>query len=179
MTKNKSLVLYIFWIYWVSSRSLISAFFISSFCSLMLYISKGSVSLDKEVFNALLEVMWFCFPIVFSLTYIISFLLVFKALLHVEFKNLHVEIYNCKFEPIKEPNLSDITTLWRKWLFVTFWILIFIFVLFVGISKLFFSDFSILSFINGFSVYVLISLIGAGVFSFGLQKSKQVGVIDA
>jgi len=176
MLNNFYLKLYAYWLFWVSSRSFVVAVFISSFCSLMFYISKGSNSLDADVYKALYEIGLFCFPIAFSFTFIISFLLVFRAVFSYKFKNLQLELYNCKHELIQKPNLSDVTSLWRKWLLITFWILIVFFVIVLGFSKLVFGILPSMSFINGVNMYILISIIGGLVFAFGLKRCKKVGI---
>lgn len=170
-----NLQLYFFWFWWVSSRSALFAAVISIFCAVLVYVSKGFMSLDKEVLNALLQIVYFCFPIAFSFTFIISFLLVFKALFKHNFKGFNIELYNCAHELIKDPQLSDVTSLWRKWLFVTLWVILVFLVLFFGVMKIFF-EIEPLSLLNGISAYTLVSIFGGLIFVFGVKRCKKIGI---
>lgn len=167
--------LYIFWLWWVSSRSVFSALFISTLCAVLVYISKGSMTIDKEVLKALFEVIYFCFPISFSFTLILSFLLVFKVLFKHRFKGFRLELYDCSHEPIQDPLLSDVTFLWRKWLFVSLWVIVIFMVLVFGLMKLFF-DIEPLSLLNGLSAYLLVVVFGGVVFTFGVKRCKKIGI---
>lgn len=175
---NKYLQLYLFWLLWVTFVSSVVAIFISVLSSLLLYISKGFHSLNKEVLMALYDVAVFSFPIAFSLSFILSLLLVFKALFKHKFKGFKIELYNCSYEVLDKPLISDIMQLWRKWLFLTFWFIIIFLVIVLGFSKLFFNTLP-LEYLNGLSVYLLVVSLGGAVFILGLMRCKKIGIKDA
>ncbi|PHR57886.1 MAG: hypothetical protein COA44_05315 [Arcobacter sp.] len=146
--------------------------------SLAIYISKGANALNKESLMALKEVFYFSFPISFSLSLILMFLLVFKEVFFHNIGRYRLYLYDCKDECIEKPLLSDVTMLWRKWLFVTLWIILIILVIFLGLYKLFTGGFPI-EWINGWSLTFLIFIFGGLVFSFGLSRCKKVRIKDA
>jgi hypothetical protein len=170
--------LYLFWLVWVSTRSFLAAFALALFTSLMLYFAKGSAALNTDTFLALREIVYLSFPVTFSLSLIIALLLVFKALFaHTIERSLFV-LYDCKHEKIDNILLSDVTMLWRKWLFLTVWIILLFLVLLLGGSKLLFGTFPPLTWFNGYSLYLLIMLFGGGVFVFIINKCKKIGIED-
>ena len=175
---TRYLQLYLFWLLWVSLVSAFISIFLSLFASLLVYISKGFQSLNKEVFQALFDIVSFAFPIAFSLSFIIALLLVFKALFRHEFKGFTLELYNCSNEVLDKPLLSEITLLWRKWLFVTLWSILIFLVLVMGLSKLIFGEVP-LEYLNGISVYLLVVSLGGLVFVLGINRCKKVGIKDA
>ena len=170
--------LYLFWLMWVSLVSAFIAIFLSFFASLLVYISKGFQSLNKEVFQALFDIVSFAFPIAFSLSFILALLLVFKALFKHNFKDFNLELYDCSYKAIDKPLLSDITQLWRKWLFFTLWAIMIFIVIIFGISKLLFGVLP-LAYLNGLTAYLLVISLGGAVFVFGINRCKKVGFKDA
>lgn len=174
---NKYLQLYLFWLVWVSVVSSITAIFLSVVSSLLLYISKGFQSLNEKVLMALYDVAVFSFPIAFSLSFILSLLLVFKALFKHEFKSFEVELYNCSYEVLEQPLVSDVMQLWRKWLFLTFWFIVIFLVIVLGIYKLIFDELP-LAYLNGITIYLMVVSLGGAVFVLGLMRCKKIGIKD-
>jgi len=170
--------LYIFWLKWVGSRTLLLSGFFSFLISLIIYFSKGATTLNKESFLALEEVFYFSFPVTFSLSLILMLLLVFKQVFFHKIGGYKVYLYDCKDECIQSPLLSDVTMLWRKWLFVTLWAILIFLVLFLGLYKLFTNTFALV-WINGWSLTFLIATLGGAVFSVGLSRCKKVRIKDA
>lgn len=170
--------LYLFWFGWVSIRSFLSALGLALFAALIVYIAKGFTPLNTEVLSALKEIGYLSFPITFSLSLILSLLLVFKALFLKTIDGFRFILYDCQHEKIENVLLSDIIMLWRKWLFVTVWAILLFFVLVLGISKLIFGVYPPLSWFNGFTLYLLVMLLGGGVFVFVVKKCKKVGIED-
>lgn len=179
MSKKFYFKLYLFWASWVSIKSVAYALFLSFFSALLVYISKGFAPLNRETFLALKEIFFISFPIAFSLSFIIVLLLVFKALFSQKIEGHSFVLHNCAHEKIEEPLLSDVTGLWRKWLFVTLWAIVLFLVLLIGLSKLLFGVFPPLSWFNGLSLYFLIISLGGIVFVFGIKSCKKIGIIDA
>lgn len=126
---------------------------------------------------ALYDVAIFSFPIAFSLSFILALLLVFKALFNHKFKDFKVELYNCSYEVLDKPLVSDVMPLWRKWLFLTFWFIVIFLVIVLGIYKLIF-DVLPLAYLNGITVYLMVVSLGGAVFVLGLMKCKKVGIKD-
>ena len=178
LAKSFYLKLYLFWFTWVGFRTLLSAFFLSAFSSLLVYISKGFAPLNKETFFALSEVFYFVFPIFASLAFIISLLLVFKALFSQKIEGKIFKLYDCEDNQIEEPLISDVTMLWRKWLFVTVWAILIFLVIFIGFFKIILGDFPPITWFNAQSLYVLISILGGIVFVLGIIRCKKIRIKD-
>lgn len=169
---------YLFWLVWVSVYSFLTASVLALFTALIVYIGKGSVPLNLETLAALKEIVSLSFPITFSLSLIVALLLVFKAFFSHKVEGFSFVLYDCKDEKVENVLLSDVTALWRKWLFMTVWMILFFLVLFLGISKLLFGVFPPLQWFNGYSLYLLITLFGGGVFVFVVKSCKKIGIID-
>ena len=179
LAKSFYLKLYIFWLTWVSLRTLLSAFTLSCLASLTVYMSKGFAPLNKQTLSALSEVFYFAFPIFTSLSLIICLLLVFKALFSKKIEKRSIKLYDCEDERIQKPLLSDVTMLWRKWLFVTVWAILIFLVLFIGLYKIALGEFPPLSWFNVQSLYALISILGGIVFVFGINRCNKIRISDA
>ena len=172
------LKIYLFWLVWVSVYSFLAASVLALFTALMVYIAKGFADLNLEKLAALKEIVYLSFPITFSLSLIIALLFVFKALFTHKVEGFSFVLYDCKDEKIDNVLLSDVTALWRKWLFITVWMILLFLVLFLGASKLLFGVFPPLEWFNGCSLYLLIMLFGGGVFVFVLNRCKKIGIIN-
>jgi hypothetical protein len=179
MMKSSKLLyakVYLFWFIWISVRSFLAALALALFTALMVYIFKGFATLNMETFLALREIVYLSFPITFSLSLIIALLLVFKALFAHTIGDVSFVLYDCKHEKVDDILLSDVTMLWRKWLFITVWMILLFLVLLLGVSKLIFGVFPPLAWFNGYSLYLLIMLFGGGVFVFVVNRCKKIGI---
>ena len=170
------LKLYLFWLGWVTLRAFILSLILAIFSAFIVYIYKGFAPLNEATFLALKEIIYLSFPIGFSLSFILVLLLVFKALFSQRIAGHRFVLYDCKHEEIDSPLLSDVMMLWRKWLFITVWMILLFSVLCIGLSKLLFGSFPPLSWFNAYSLYLLVSVLGGGAFVFVVKKCKKVGV---
>ncbi len=168
--------LYLFWLTWITLRTLTGAMIISISSALIVYIYKGFAPLNKATFLALKEIVYLSFPIGFSLSFILVLLLVFKALFSNQIAGFKFVLYDCKQEVIGLPLLSDVMSLWRKWLFITVWMVLFFTVLFIGMAKLFFGSFPPLSWFNPYTLYLLVVILGGAAFVLVVKKCKKVGI---
>ncbi len=178
-SKTFYLKLYLFWAVWVSIRALLYACVLSLVATAAVYAFKGFAPLHKATFLALQEIVLFSFPIAFSMSFIVALLLVFRALFLQKIDAFRFELYSCSGEKIQKPLLSDITAIWRKWLFVTLWTILIFMVLFLGISKLLFGSFPPLSWLNGWSLYLLVMTLGGAVFVFIVHKCTKIKILNA
>lgn len=173
------LKLYLFWVSWVSLRALLFASVLSVIAALGVYALKGFAPLESATFSALGQIVIFTFPIFFSLSFIISLLLVFHALFASKIAGFRLELYDCAGEKIEKPLLSDVTGIWRKWLFLSIWVILLFLVLLLGISALFRGSFPPLSWLNGWSLYLLVMSLGGAVFLFVVQRCTKIKIVNA
>lgn len=174
--KSFYLKLYLFWLNWVTLRTLVLSIVLAILSALTVYSYKGFAPLNKATLSALNEIVYLSFPIAFSLSFILVLLLVFKALFSKKIEGYRFVLYNCKQEKIDTPLLSDVIMLWRKWLFITVWMILFFLVLFIGVSKLLFGVFPPLSLFNAYTLYALVAVFGGITFVFVVKKCKKVGI---
>lgn len=177
--KSFYLKLYLFWLNWVTFRTLVLSIALAILSALAVYAYKGFPALNKATLLALNEIGYLSFPITFSLSFILVLLLVFKALFSKKIEGYSFILYNCKQEKIDSPLLSDVIMLWRKWLFITVWMILFFLVLFIGASKLLSGSFPPLTFFNAYTLYVLVAVFGGITFLFVVKKCKKVGIKHA
>jgi hypothetical protein len=173
------LKLYLFWAVWVSIRALLYAAVLSFATAAAVYAVKGFAPLEKSTFLALQEIIFFSFPVAFSLSFIVVLLLVFRALFSQKIEGFRFELYSCAGEKIEKPLLSDVTGTWRKWLFVTIWAILIFMVLVLGVSTLLFGSFPPLSWLNGWSLYLLVMTLGGAVFVFVVHKCTKIKIRNA
>lgn len=173
------LKLYLFWAVWVSIRALLYAAVLSLAAAAAVYALKGFAPLEKATFLALGEIVLFSFPVAFSLSFIVVLLLVFRALFSQKIDGFRFELFNCTGEKIEKPLLSDVTGIWRKWLFITIWVILIFMVLFLGLSTLLFGSFPPLSWLNGWSLYLLVMTLGGAVFVFVVHKCTKIKILNA
>ncbi len=177
-TKRFYAKLYLFWAFWVSLRSSVYALLLSLFSALIVYIAKGFPPLNEESVLALKEIAYLSFPVAFSLSFIISLLLVFKELFSRKIDGYRLTLYSCAGEKLVDPLLSDVMGIWRKWLFITVWMILIFLVIFLGLWKLISGDFPPLSWFNGLSLYGLVITLGGAAFVIGVKKCKKIGISD-
>lgn len=174
--KSFYLKLYLFWLNWVTLRTLFVSIVLSMLSALSVYAYKGFSPLNEATLSALKEIGYLSFPIAFSLSFILVLLLVFKALFLKKIDSCSFVLYDCKQEEIDSPLLSDVIMLWRKWLFITVWMILFFLVLFIGVSKLLFGSFPPFSWFNPYTLYLLVALFGGITFVFVVKKCKKIGI---
>ena len=177
--KGFYLKLYLFWLFWVSSRSVALAALLSCLSALVIYLSKGMAPLNQETMVALKEIAFLSFPIAFSLSFIITLLLVFKALFSQKIDGKKICLYDCQQRLIEKPLLSDVTMIWRKWLFRTIWTIIIFLVIFVGLWRLISGELLTTEWFNGLNLYLLVITFGGAVFVFGIKTCKKIRIKDA
>lgn len=172
------LKLYLFWAVWVSIRTLLYAAVLSLAIAGAMYALKGFAPLEKATLLALGEIVLFSFPVAFSLSFIVVLLLVFRALFSQTIDGFRFELYSCAGEKIEKPLLSDVTGTWRKWLFITIWAILIFLVLFLGVSSLVLGSFPPLSWLNGWSLYLLVMTLGGAVFVFVVHKCTKIKILN-
>ena len=168
--------LYLFWLTWVSLRTLFISIVLSLFSAVMMYIYKGFAPLNEETFMALLDIVYLSFPIASSFSFILMLLFVFRALFTQEIDTKSFTLYDCQSKEITNPSVSDVMGLWRKWLFITVWMILLFLVLFIGLAKLLFDVFPPAYWFNAYSLYLLVSTLGGLVFIFAVKKCKKIGI---
>ena len=175
--KSFYLKLYLFWAVWVSLTSLFFASLLSLLAAFIAYLSKGMPHLTSQTILALKEVAFLSFPVTFSLSFIVMLLMVFKKIFSQSIEGFSLRLYDCQDIPIVRPLLSDVTTLWRKWLFITVWAILIFSVLFLGFWKLLSGEFPPAHWFNGISLYTLVMVLGGIVFIFGIKNCKKVRIL--
>ncbi len=177
LTKHFYIQIFLFWFYWVNSRSLFYALFFALLVSIGVYLYQGAVTLNMDNLKAIWQVLVFVFPFSFSLSFITTLLLVFKALFARQIGGYRLILNDCKAQPIEKVLLSDVLPLWRRWLFVTVWLIVLFWVLFIGLWNLVTGELPPLTSFNGVSLYLLVMALGGASFSLGIPFCKKLKVL--
>ena len=114
------------WIKWVGRVSIGSVGFALAFSlaiTVFSYVSQDSPPLNAEIYDALFEITKFWFPIVWSLTLLLS---LFRSLKHI-FNSCNggyeLKLLDCKSnEAIEEIGYGDLIKVWRKWFALIIWL---------------------------------------------------------
>ncbi len=115
--------LWVRWVVYVTSRSIMVAAVAALLVAGYLYIQKGSPSLDLEVKRALWNIFVFWFAIFWSAS-LVFFVFRSVKLLFNDCKNGYLfRLYSCeKGEEYIEPvGYGDLPRVWRRWLLLLVW----------------------------------------------------------
>jgi len=172
------LLLWFKWALRLTTESILLATFFSIVISFILYIMQGMIALNNEVLKALFEIMVFCFPIVWSLTLLLS---LFRALKHIFnhcIAGYKLELLTCMLDGvIVTIGYGDLVKVWRRWFMLLIW-LIAGHMIFALSFTYFFSVYE--SVFDWFSIYWLyLFVLSSGYISFVLlaNRCKRVKVV--
>ncbi len=113
--------LWLRWAVWVTLFSVISAALLALSVTLSLYLYKGAVSLERDVFDALGAIARFWFGVCWSLTLPLGTFLGMKQLFSHCSVGYRLQLFTCNLEPLETVQYHDLMKAWRKWLFLTIW----------------------------------------------------------
>ncbi len=116
--------LWSYWALWITLFSVISGLLIAAAVTAFIYFYKGSAGLSSDVLSALLDVLQFWFAPAWSIGLLIGMLLSLKRLFYRCMGGHQLLLYSCDGEEVISPvGVEDTLKLWRKWLFVTVWVI--------------------------------------------------------
>lgn len=152
-------LLWLRWAYRLSINTIVLSSAITFLITFFTYAKLGFVSLDKQVFDALLDVYMFYFAIVFSLSLLLILFRSIKYIFNTCINGYKLKLLSCDTkETIDEIGYGDLVKVWRKWFMLLIWL--------VAICM-------IVTLFNFFNIYALfIFILLSGYFSFIILISK-------
>ncbi len=162
------------WAFFVTLSSLGFAGVVAFIITLFVYIKQGSIALNEAVYQALLEVFLFWFPLVWSVTVLLALFLSLKRVFNHCLQGYELKLLQCmkkeKSEMVRVVGYGDIKRVWRKWLLLLIWLVGAQMVLALVITQIF-GEYKAL--FDWFSIYFLYAFIlVAGYFSFIVLSSR-------
>ncbi len=114
--------LWSYWALWVTLFSLGVAAILDLLLSVTLYVLKGMPTLNGAVLQALWDIGFFWFGILWSVTLLFGLLIVMKRLFGRCYNGWHMQLLTCNnAEVIEHVLLADVIKPWRKWLMLLIW----------------------------------------------------------
>ena len=169
------------WVKWairISLCSVISAFSISFFIMLFIYISQDMPTLESEVLKALFDITMFWFPIVWSLTLLLSLFRSLKYIFNSCCAEYKLQLLTCDTkEFIEVIGYGDLVKVWRRWFMLIIWLVGAQMIFSTAFAYLFMNIGGVFSWFNIYWLYAFILI--AGYLSFVLlsNRCKRVKVI--
>ena len=172
------LFLWLRWAFRVTLASTALALFISFLITAFIYFKQDMPALTLDVYQALGDILKFWFPIVWSLTLLLSLFRSLKYIFNICIAGYKLELLSCNLsEKIEYIGYGDLLKIWRKWFMLIIWI--------IGAQMIFslaftylFTEFS--GVFEWFDVYWLFAFIlSSGYLSFILlsNRCKRVKVV--
>jgi len=161
-------------IYSISLSSLF-AFLITSYT----YFSQGTPTINITIFNALVEIFKFWFPILWAVTLLLSLFRGLKYIFNNCINGFEMKLLSCSGDDIIQTiGYGDLLKVWRRWFMINIWLVGSFMVFALVYTKLFTSYSGVFEW---FSIYWLFSFILLSAYlSFILlgAKCKQVKVVQ-
>ena len=128
-------------------------------------------ALNSEVFEALLNIFKFWFPIVWSLTLLLALFRSLKYIFNICFAGYELKLYSCDGKDILENiGYGDLVKVWRKWFMLIIWLVGSLMVLSLAYTYMFTSYSGVFEW---FDIYWLFGFILiSGYFSFIMMSAR-------
>ncbi len=172
---------FLLWLRWaarVITCSVLLAYIISIIITAITYFIGAKPPLDAQVFGALKDVLEFWFPIIWSLTLLLSLFRSVKYIFNTCINGYELKLLTCKGdESIKDIGYGNLVKVWRRWFMLNIWMVGSFMIISVVFTSIF-TDFS--GVFEWFDIYWLFSFILiSGFFSFILlgNRCKSVKVV--
>jgi len=169
------------WLSWSLRLTLCSVILASVFSiiiTIYIYVNQGMPTLSSDISMALATVFKFWFPIVWSLTLLLSLFRSLKYIFNRCISGYELKLYSCDLrDELLEIGYGDLLKVWRKWFMLLIWLVGSLMIVSLAYTQVF-TDFSAL--FEWFNVYWLfVFILISGYFSFILLSSrcKRVKVV--
>jgi len=166
------LLLWLKWSLRLSVESVLFATLFSFFVTLFIYIKQGSVALESDVVNALLDVFSFWFALLWSLTLLLALFRAIKYIFNNCSAGYKLELFSCEDKSSREVisvvGYGNLVKVWRRWFMLMIWLVAVEMIMAMLFTQEWFS-------IVMLYIYILV----AGFFSFIIlsAKCKRVRIV--
>ena len=172
---------FLIWLKWAArliTCSVLLAYAITITITIIMYFLSGMPTLNKEIFSALKDILDFWFPIVWSLTLLLSLFRGIKYIFNTCINGYEFKLLTCKGdETIEIIGYGDLVKVWRKWFMLNIWLVGSFMIIAVVLTHVFTSFSGVF---DWFSIYWLFGFILlSGYFSFMLMgaRCKKVKIV--
>lgn len=118
------LLLWLKWAFRLTICSLALASIFSLFITIFTYFNQGAISLNTEIFKALIDVFIFWFPITWSISLLIALFRSLKYIFNSCISGYKLKLLECgSVEYIDIIGYGDLVKVWRKWLMLIIWLI--------------------------------------------------------
>lgn len=161
--------LWLFWAIRIIVGSIASASVVSLIITAVLYVKKGFVPLEKEVYEALFELFRFWFLISLNFTVLLSLFRSVKYIFNICVAGYSFKLLSCpnKQEYIEVIGYGDLVKFWRKWFMLLIWLT----------AAFMIIDFILFDYYNIYILYGAILLSGYFSFIFIGVRCKQIRIV--
>jgi len=157
------------WLRWaakLSFKTIVYTFLITLVITFFTYAKLGFISLDSEVFEALLDVYMFYFKIVFSLVLLLILFRSIKYIFNTCIYGYELKLLSCDGkEVIEYIGYGDLLRVWRKWFMLLIWLVATCMIV------------TLFSFFNIYALFIFILISGYFSFIILISKCKKVRLI--
>lgn len=168
------------WLRWslrvtLCSISLASLF--SILITIFIYLRSSTTSLDAKVFNALFDVFWFWFILLWSLSLLIALFRSIKYIFNTCIQGYELKLLTCNTKEIIEViGYGDLVKVWRKWFMLLIWLVASMMIVSVVLTYIFSEYSSIFEWFNIFWLYAFVIVSGYFSFVIMIAKCKRVEI---
>lgn len=117
---------FLLWLQWalrISLSSILSSIIFSSIITLFIYIRQGSAELSLEVLGALVEVFLFWFPLIWSVSLLVTLFRSLKYIFNKCIAGYELKLLECnKSDLIEVVGYGDLVKVWRRWFMLMIWL---------------------------------------------------------
>ena len=175
--RNFWLRLWSYWALWITLFSVVSGLLIAIAVTVLIYFYKGSAGLNSDVLGALADVVRFWFAPAWSIGLVVGMLLSLKRLFYRCTGGQQLLLYSCDgSELIRPVHVEDTLKLWRKWLFVTVWIIALAVLAGAGIAYLSVGEESMMAWFSIYWLYLFFLLSALITLPMMAKRCKMVKV---
>ena len=171
---------FLLWLQWalrVSVSSILSSIIFSSIITFFIYIRQGSVELSSEVIEALVEVFLFWFPLVWSVSLLVTLFRSLKYIFNKCIDGYELKLLECnKSDVIEVVGYGDLVKVWRRWFILMIWLSGVQMIVVFGIVYIFDIYDSLFDWFSIYTLYLFILLSGYVSFILLGGRCKKVKV---
>ena len=171
---------FLLWLQWalrISLSSILSSIIFSSIITLFIYIRQGSAELSSEVIEALVEVFLFWFPLVWSVSLLVTLFRSLKYIFNKCILGYELKLLECnKSDVIEVIGYGDLVKVWRRWFILMIWLSGVQMILVSGVVYIFGIYDSLFDWFSIYILYLFVLLSGYVSFTLLGGRCKKVKV---
>ena len=168
------------WLRWsvrVTLCSVVMASMFSLIITAFIFFYQTTVdTIDEKILDALFDIFWFWFVLLWSLTLLIALFRSIKYIFNTCINGYELKLLTCSTKEVIEIiGYGDLVKVWRKWFMLLIWLIASIMTLSIFLTYVFSDYVSIFDWFNIFWLYAFV--IVSGYFSFILMIAKCKRVV--